>query len=128
MKDTEASIEKNEETERPVPTAWRPVFSKIVDALVNRDYSLSSDIHGVASVSHDTACQIREYINDYGEDLVPLPSATWDSSVCIWSGNHWEVLVDLWTINEGRSDLALGAQVWESEDGYMIDVTMVYVP
>ena len=124
----EVLVTKDEENECPIPNAWRSVFSQIVDAFVKKDYTLSSGVAGVAPVSSETASHIKNYIEEYGENLIHLPCETWDSSVCIWMGNHWDVLVDLWTSGEGRSDLVLGAQVSESEDGYIIDIGMVYAP
>lgn len=128
MTKVEISVVKDEENERPIPTAWRPTFSKIVDAFSKKDYSLSGGIVGVSSVSNETATHIKEYIQDYGEELVQLSGETWDSSICIWMGSHWDVLIDLWTAGEGRSDLVLGAQVTEEDSRYIINIGMVYVP
>lgn len=124
----EIEIIKDSENERPVPTALRPRFSEIVKAFVKADYLLEKGIAGVSPVAKDTAEQIKAYINDYGEELVELPDATWNSSVCLWMGTHWDVLVDLWTIQEGLSDLVLRAKIFESEEGYLVEVSMVYVP
>jgi len=114
--------------QRPIPTAWRPVFCRIVDAFVRGDHALKAGVPGVAALPDDTAAQIRDYIRDYGATLVALPPDTWESSVCIWCGAHWDVLVDLWTQEEGRSDLVLGARVTETEAGFAFQVQMVYVP
>ena len=124
----EISVEKNEENERSIPTVWRPTFSKVVEAFSRKDYSLSGGIEGVSLVLNETANQIKEYIQDYGEELIQLPDETWDSSVYIWAGSHWNVLIDLWTAGEGRSDLVLNAQVSEEDNRYIIDISMVYVP
>ena len=93
----EICVEKNLENERPIPNAWRPTFSKVVEASSRKDYSLSGGIEGVSLVLNETANQIKEYIQDYGEELIQLPDETWDSSVYIWAGSHWNVLIDLWT-------------------------------
>lgn len=119
---------KDEVEQRPIPTAWRPVFGEIVRALAAKDYRLSRGIEGVAPVTAETAKQIESYIEDYGETLVELPESTWASSVCLWMGNDWDVLIDLWTKGEGRSDMVLSARVSESESGYLFRVEMVYVP
>ena len=37
----EIKVEKNEENELPIPHIWRPSFKAIVNAFVNKDYSLS---------------------------------------------------------------------------------------
>ena len=117
-----------QEEEHPVPSLWRPIFSSIVMSFIKKDYALSSGIKGVLPISNETACHIKEYISDYAEDLVELPNETWEYSVCAWMGEHWEVLIDLWTFNEGHSDLVLSAKVIQNDRDYFIDIHMVYVP
>ena len=92
------------------------------------DYSLVEELESVSPVSNRAANHIKKYIEDYGEELIKLPEETWESSVCIWIGPHWDVRIDLWTTGEGRSDLILGAEVSESDNGYIVNVGMVYVP
>jgi len=82
----------------------------------------------VAPVSDDTAAHIRDYVQDYGATLAALPEAPWETSVCMWAGNHWNVVVDLWTEEEGRSDLVLQLRVRENRVGEIVEVHMVYVP
>lgn len=119
---------KDEEAQRPIPSAWRPVIRKIVDAFVNGDHGLGVPIAGVEPVSADEAERIRDYIEDYGETLTTLSDETWDSSVCIWTGTRWDALVDLWTLGEGRSDLVLSLHVSEVDGGFAFRIYMVYVP
>ncbi|WP_027066788.1 hypothetical protein [Maribacter sp. Hel_I_7] len=121
-------VEKNEEDELPIPHIWRPIFKAIVNAFVKQDYNLNGGIKNVSSVSNETAEQIKEYIEDYGEELIELPEGTWDTSVYICNGDYWNVLIDLYTKNEGLSDLILNAEVRESEDGYVVDINLVNVP
>jgi hypothetical protein len=125
---TEVLAVKDESHERPIPSAWRPVFREIVRAFVRRDYRLSAGVPGVAPVTNDTAAHIAKYVENYGETLVELPEETWDSSVCIWLGDRWDALVDLWTRAEGRSDLVLSARIFESDMGFQFQIHMVYVP
>ena len=124
----EVLAEKDEDSERPIPSVWRPVFRDVVNAFVHQDYILSSVVPGVAAVSDGTAKQIRDYIEGYGEILTELPDETWDTSICIWMGDRWDALVDLWTVSEGRSDLVLSANVTESDNGFVFHIYMVYVP
>lgn len=125
---TEVPVTKDSEKEGPIPSAWRPILKGIVDAFVSHDYRLSIGISGVAPVSEKTATQIREYINQYGATLVGLPPDSWDTSVCIWMGANWDALVDLWTKEEGKSDLVLQVHVSEVCGEYVVAVYMVYVP
>ncbi len=121
-------VVKDNEAEGPVPTVWRPTLAAVVDALVRHDYALADNIDGVAPVSAETAEHVRSYIEDYGATLVRLPQDAWGTSVCSWTGHHWDVMVDLWTEEEGPSDLVLQLRVAEQDDGYRAEVHMVYVP
>ncbi|MDR6674637.1 hypothetical protein [Xanthomonas sp. 1678] len=114
--------------ERPIPTAWRDTLRGIADALAAGDHGLSKGLAGVAPVPLETASQIRGYLQAYGATLAALPEATWETSVCIWYGGHWDALIDLWTLEEGRSDLVLQVRVTETDAAFAIQVCMVYVP
>jgi hypothetical protein len=85
-------------------------------------------VDGVAPVPSATADQMRRYVADYGATLVELPEESWETSVSQWYGSHWDVLVDLWTKEEGRSDLVLFCNVRESAAGYLITLESIHVP
>jgi len=82
----------------------------------------------VNTVSDKTAEQIKEYIEDYGEELIELSNETWNSSVYICNGNYWNILIDLYTKDEGLSDLVLNIEVREVNKEYIFDIKLVYVP
>lgn len=119
---------KYAESERPIPTSWRETIKSIVSSFVRHDYHLTMSIPGVAPVEPDTAQQIKNYIQGYGAELIELPEEAWGSSVCIWMGNRWDALIDLWSFSEGRSDLVLSLQVSEANNGFEFNIYMVYVP
>src|SRR5215831_17323885 len=119
---------KDNDAAHPVAAEWRPVLSEIVGAFVRGDYSLAEAMQGVDAIPHKVAEQIRAYIVDYGATLVELPTDTWETSCAQWMGNHWEVLVDLWTKEEGRSDLVLGVKVTELAGEPRFTIQLVYVP
>jgi hypothetical protein len=123
-------VEPIEDPDRshPVATAWRSSFAEIVRAFVRGDYVLSSGVPHADPVSASTADHIRSYIADYGETLIELPPDTWSTSVAQWYGSHWQVLVDLWTLESGRSDMVLDANVYPAPDGFRIAIHLVYVP
>jgi hypothetical protein len=125
---TDVAAIKDSDVECPIPSAWRPAIREIARAFSQGDYGLRSGIPGVAPVSPETASQIAEYIQSYGEQLVDLSETTWDTSVCIWMDGHWDALVDLWTESEGRSDLVLSLKVFETDAEFTIRIYMVYVP
>jgi hypothetical protein len=114
--------------QQPIPLAWRQTFRDIVTAFVAGDYRLEGGVTGVEPVSAETATQIQNYIQDYGTTLVELPEDTWDSSVCIWTGSSWDALIDLWTQEEGRSDLVLQTRVTKSDPDLSVRLHLVYVP
>ena len=120
---------KDEHSERPVASAWRPTFHAVIEAFVQGDYALARGVRSVAPVSAMTAQQIEAYILDYGERLAELPDETWNTSVALWMGTRWEVIVDLWTVESGRSDMVLMADVFEASEGsYRIEIHSVHVP
>ncbi len=114
--------------QQPVPSVWRNTISEIVEAFKGGDFTLSRGINGVRPISKDDAAGIEENIQDYGAELVSLPEETWNTSVCQWYGQHWDVMVDLYTIDEGSCDLVLQLRVSEEAGGYIFEVHLVYVP
>ena len=123
-------VEKDEERERPVPSAWRGVFCQIVDRIISGDVSEIGEIPGVEPLSRSDADRIFANIFDYGESLVCLPDEAWISSVCQWQLEYWDVLVDLFT-TEGESDLVLSAKVYEDRGkgyDYKFEIMSVHVP
>lgn len=123
----EVNVEKNEEKELPVPHIWRASFKAIINAFVHKDYHLSSGVKNVNPISNEIAEQIKEYIEDYGEELIDLPEETWSSSVSMDYGEYWNVLIDLYTKEEGESDLVLNAEVRERGEEYFVDIQCVFV-
>jgi hypothetical protein len=120
-------ILKDEEQEHAVPSEWRPKLRDIADALAAGNYSL----RGLASVDpldEATAAGVARNIGDYGCTLTSLSEESWDTSVCQWQLDYWEVLVDLFTVEEGCSDLVLHVHVFEEADGFLFKVHLVYVP
>jgi hypothetical protein len=113
----------------PVPVAWRRTLEAIVASFVRGDFKPSAG-YRVEAIDDETVRQITCYVEDYGDvTLVPLTEEAWLSSVAMWLGDdRWEVLVDLRTAEEERSDLVLHAHVREVEDDYVFSVYMVYVP
>jgi hypothetical protein len=128
MENIKMSVIKDEEKELPIPQVWRDVFCQIVKALSNKDYLVNSTISNVPSLSIDDSKYIEDNIESYGEELTELPAETWDSSIYLWMGTHWDVIIDLWTLGEGRSDLVLSAKVYETNNEYTFKIEMVYVP
>jgi hypothetical protein len=120
-------ILKDEDHEQSVPSEWRSTLQEIAEALTDENFNLR-DLTDVDPLDDATAAGIARNISDYGCTLTPLPHASWDTSVCQWQLDYWEVLVDLFTVEEGRSDLVLHVHVFEQMAGFVFKVHLVYVP
>jgi hypothetical protein len=112
----------------PIPEVWRPTLREIVKSFAEGDFLLNRTIAMVSPVAVKTAHHIENSVADYGETLIELPEKTWRSSQYYWTATHWEVLVDLWTAEAGRSDLVLFVDVYEVEAAFCFQVYLVYVP
>ncbi|TMP48422.1 MULTISPECIES: hypothetical protein [unclassified Pseudoalteromonas] len=120
-------VVKDEQKELPIPVEWRQTLYAVAGCLVKNDYQSISKIPLVSKLPETTSIQINSYIKDYGEELISLPEDVWDSSVYIWQRGYWDVLVDLWTRNEGHSDLVLSVRVYQEQESYRCEVQMVCV-
>ena len=119
---------KDDDLAHPVASAWRATLRDVVRAFVANDYALGSRPKSVTPLRPGVADQVREYIADYGETLIELPDDTWNTSVAQWMGDHWQVLVDLWTEESGESDMALSVRVFEADGGFRVEIDSVHVP
>ncbi|MCE7033573.1 hypothetical protein LY625_13300, partial [Lysobacter sp. GX 14042] len=126
VSDANPSFDSTEQ--QAVHPEWRGTLRQVVDEFARGNYELEPGLLGVEPITSSTVSQVRQYIQGYGATLVPLPEASWDSSVCIWAGQHWDVLVDLWTKEEGRSDLVMHVHVLPSGSAFKVQVHAVYVP
>jgi len=121
-------VMKNDAEQMPIPTEWRGVLAAIVSSLKNGDFKLTQRIAGVLPISEEIAKAMANNIERYGAQLTSLPEESWQTSACQWMDSFWDVLVDLFTIEEGASDLVLAARVYESNNGYSFEVQSVHVP
>jgi hypothetical protein len=119
---------RDPDAQHAIAGAWRPMLRDVVRCFVAGDYGLVRGVPGVEPVSAATVEQIRNYVSDYGATLVELPDDTWETSVAQWMEGHWDILVDLWTAEEGRSDMVLDCEVVETATGPRITIHTVYVP
>lgn len=119
---------KDETAQQPVPTAWRETIYLIVKAFVEGNYRPDLHIEGVHRIPEQIAQRIAQSIGSYGAVLKELPVESWDSSVCQWMRGYWDVLIDLFTVEEGRSDLVLSLRVTENGSTFGFEVQSVYVP
>ena len=120
---------KDEEIAHPVAREWRSHLTAIVSSLSCGDHALARVGEGaVAVLSKGAAESIGACLGSYGETLAELPAQAWDTSVAQWEGGYWSVIVDLWTVESGESDLVMSVRVFEQSEGFRFEVDSVFVP
>jgi hypothetical protein len=123
-----SEILKDEKNQAQIPTAWRSTFVDIVERLKKGDFGLVQEVEGVRSISADDAIGIGDNIKRYGAQLTSLPEETWRTSVCQWMIGYWDALIDLYTVEEGASDLVLAVRVYEEGPAFSFEILSVHVP
>ncbi|MGD9956589.1 MAG: hypothetical protein AB7O74_16185 [Candidatus Nanopelagicales bacterium] len=116
--------------EIPVPERWHHAFADVVHRVIARDFDgLNRD--GLLDPVHASRpSQIAHWIDRYPGTLVDLPEAAWATADCSPVQDRpgaWWVVVDLWTAEEGRSDLTLEAYVIEDGGEVRVVVYDVHV-
>lgn len=99
----------------------------MAEALKDGNFALRG-LPGVDPLDDETATGIARSIAAYGCTLCSLPEESWHTSVCLWQHDRWGVLVDLFSVEEGRSDLVLDVDVYEEGSGFGFRAHFVYVP
>ncbi len=122
---SEIEVERIEGREQPIPGSWRGPLKQVADAFAD-GHLPNGD--GIRSVNAKVAKLNFENIEDYPDATGPLRDVSWDTSICVWEGDHWQVLVDLTTVSGERSDLVLHAKVFEVGDRVEIEPGLIYVP
>lgn len=120
-------VTKDELNQQPIPTEWRSQLIQIVEAIRANDFSLNDTNSTIRSTTQSDRIRISQNIEDYGCELTSLPDETWKTSACQWMRGYWDVLVDLYTVEEGRSDLILSVRVYEQDSGFQFEVMSVHV-
>ncbi len=120
-------VYKDEENNRPVPTVWRDTLILIVEAIKSNNYEMLSTTTTVRSALKKDIDIINENIEDYGCQLVSLPESTWETSVCQWMIDYWDVLIDLYTKEEGASDMSLSIRVIEKGKEFEFEIMSLHV-
>lgn len=113
--------------DEPVPDRFRPLIAAVVERLASGDFDgirregfLRDD-----SPDHDFAMYVREY----PATLVPLPEAAWEHAevLPLDDGSGWFVVVDLWSREEGRSDLSLEGTLHDTDSGPRLLIHNIHV-
>lgn len=121
-------IEKDDERELPVPTAWRSALKQLADkAVLGTEIKDSSDIE-IGKIDSKTALSHRYNVESYPDALGPLNDKSWETSIYIWESPYWAILIDLSDVNGETTDLVLHAKIFETRERFKIEPGLIYVP
>ena len=101
---------------------------RIVELLVARDYE---QIVKITNARRLNAKSLEGAIRGYGRDLIMPPAQAFDRLDVVRVKNatppRWSVRLNLWTLEEGRSNLSLELTVVQWGDDYGIEVDDIHV-
>jgi hypothetical protein len=110
-----------------LPESLIPPIREVVRELAAGNYEgLEAD----GRAGRLTAGALREAVGQYGRTLVELPD---EGLQYVWvypqqgRENVWRVDVDLWTAEEGRSDLTLSLLVERTGEGVRVEIENLHV-
>jgi len=111
----------------PIPTQLRPALRSVVDELVRGNYAALERDGRAGRVGAEG---LQRAIAEYRRHLIDLPDEAFEVSGAIEVTNQartWAVDLDLWTEEEGRSDLTLSATVTETSSGVQVKIEDLHV-
>ena len=124
-------------TSRAIPASLRPALAHVVDRFVAGDFGgLKRD--GIDPYpDSDLGLWIREYGRPPGSGdpgcatLTALPEEAWRYAEVVFEEagppRRWGVVIDLWTVEEGRSDLSMEADVIDAPEGLQVRILNIHV-
>ena len=99
-----------------VPKFLRPAIRDVVHELTAGNYEL---LERDGRTGRLTASEVRDAIQEYGRTLIDLPAVAFDEGGDSFQINNsrWAVDQDLWTAEDGHSDLTLELDAVVTADG-----------
>lgn len=110
-------------TAADLPARFRPIIEQVAERIAAGDFAgLARDY---SRPGHDLGLWAREYPATF----IPLPPEAWRHAGAYFLADHdaWKVDVDLWSQEEGRSDMTLQVTVWEETDGIKLTIDDLHV-
>ena len=106
----------------------KKAVKEVVDLLVAREYDRVVQITGGFHLSSE---DMARAVKDYGRTLQTLPADAYDRLDVIQVRNvsvpTWSVRVDLWSEEEGRSDLSAEMTVIQDGDSMRVELDDIHV-
>lgn len=113
--------------DEPIPERFRPLLADIVRRLAVGDFD---GVERDGYVRHPST-DFGLYVRDYPAKLTDLPEAAWHpkyaSVQALDDGSGWTFLLDLWTVEEGRSDLTMEGGLLDGKDGPGVLIHNIHV-
>ena len=117
------------EFQSPIPSIWRDCIIQIVEAFKDKDFGRLNTLPSVQCIDLAYASEIAENIDAYGAHLMSLAEEAWHTSVCLYmESESWQAIIDLFTVEEGRSDLILDLFIVKKENQFIFQINNIYVP
>ena len=112
-----------------IPTSIIPVLKDLVHDLVGANFD---KIEGDGRMGRLDRGQLAAAIQRYGRQLVEVPDEGYDSAdsyeIRTAATPSWGIDLDLWTAEEGHSDLTLSVTVSEPQPGtYLVEIDDLHV-
>lgn len=111
-----------------IPENWREKIVDIVEVFKNRNLEKLNEIEDIEYVELEHAHDMLSNLDSCDVTLVSLPNETWESSSCMCFGDGWQVFIDLYTKEEGRSDFILTLVVMKNGANLIFTLDNIYVP
>lgn len=119
-----------QKTLNEIPVAQR-VVQKIITGLANKNYD---SLSGNCGLTREDVNYMRDSIENYGMTMTEIPIEHLEKSEGVFverrSDNKikcWHFDVDLWTQEEGRSDLSLTTYIYIEGDKAWLDFQDLHV-
>lgn len=112
-----------------IPPSSIPQLQDKIRELVKGNFDL---LEADGRAGRLTASQLREAIHRYGRHLVDIPTEelvnSYDCPVDSESQQAWIIEVDLWTAEEGKSDLTLSVLLTvRNKEEFSLEITDLHV-
>ncbi len=109
-----------------VPSKWRQALRDAVHQLIVGNYqALCRD----GRAGRLTADELHDAVTGYPATLVEIPDEAFElpEPIEYSDGSGWSLDLDLWTAEEGRSDLTLSVSIQERPEGIRLLIENLHV-
>lgn len=114
--------------ELPIPMLWQAPLKAIADEFVVKRPHETHNFDPFERMDEDNLKISLKNIANYPDKIGGLSEKSWETSVCVWTGTFWEILLDLTDYKGNVSDLVLHGKMLEDGKHYIFKPYLIYVP